>query len=287
MLRRSAAVAVLVTGLLAQTAVADDGGPTVGNDGTCEGSMVSVTLCAQDPGSPGGGGGNRPGPAGGIGTGSSSGPKCTYEKADPQPPPENLAWPGRNPGEGSIYRVVCDDLRTGVVWLPNGAAPPAAAVDPEVLAQRAVDAMKLKGPAVASPRTAGRYTVGVPVWMWVDQESPTRYGPVSESVTAGVVTVSATARVTSIRWSMGDGTTVTCHGPGTAYTSGRGMKESPDCGHIYARTSANRARERFTVSATSTWRIDWTVNGGAGGQLTETRSTQMQVPVRELQAVGR
>ena len=66
--------------------------------------------------------------------------------------------------------MVCDDLRTGVAWLPNGAAPPAAAVDPEVLAQRAVDAMKLKGPAVASPRPAGRYTVGVPVWMWVNQE---------------------------------------------------------------------------------------------------------------------
>lgn len=286
MLTRAAAVALVLTGLLTQTALADDGGPTVGNDVNCQGSMVSVTMCAQDPGSAGGGGGNRPSTAGGSGTGSSSAPKCTYEKADPQPPPENLAWPGRNPGEGSIYRIVCDDLRTGVAWLPNGAAPPTAAVAPEVLAQRVVDAMKLKGPAVASPRPAGRYTVGVPVWLWVNQ-GPDTYGPVTESVTAGAVTVSATARVTSIRWSMGDGTAVTCDGPGTAYRPGFGMKESPDCGHVYARTSAGRAKERFTVTATSTWSVDWTVNGGAGGQLTETRATQVEVPVREMQAVGR
>ena len=72
MLRPAAAVALLVTGLLTQPALADDDGPTVGNDGTCEGSMVSVTMCAQDPGSAGGGGGNRPSTAGGSGTGASS-----------------------------------------------------------------------------------------------------------------------------------------------------------------------------------------------------------------------
>ncbi|MFC9756225.1 hypothetical protein [Streptomyces sp. NPDC056921] len=85
--------------------------------------------------------------------------------------------------------------------------------------------MKLVGPKVASPRAAGKYVVGMPMWMWVTR-STSSYGPATAKATAGGVTV--TAKVAAIRWDMGDGTTITCTGPGTPYSADRGKSVSPD-----------------------------------------------------------
>lgn len=80
--------------------------------------------------------------------------------------------------------------------------------------------MAANGIGGPSSERAGKYVVGMPMWMWADP-SPTTFGPLSASATAGGVTVTATAKVTTVRWAMGDGTTVTCHGPGTPYTPER------------------------------------------------------------------
>ncbi|MFE9604503.1 ATP/GTP-binding protein [Streptomyces hokutonensis] len=206
---------------------------------------------------------------------------CTTRRMAPQPPPGSLYYQG----EGKIaYERTC----TGGGTTFFGAAPSAnaPAVDPAVLAQQAVDKMKLAGPDIASPRAAGKYTVGVPVWMWVNQ-SATTYGPNSASATAGGVTVTATAQVSQIVWHMGDGTTVTCAGPGTPYAGSAGMAESPTCGHMYSTTSASQASGKYKLTATSTWAINWQVagDGGQTGQLTEIRQTQTQVAIGELQVV--
>ncbi|MGW7362939.1 ATP/GTP-binding protein [Streptomyces sp. NPDC054841] len=160
------------------------------------------------------------------------------------------------------------------------------AVDPAVVAQQAVDKMRLSGPDIASPRPAGKYIVGVPVWIWVNQ-SPTTFGPNTASATADGVTVTATAKVTKIVWKMGDGSTVTCTGPGTPYKASFGKQESPSCGHTYLRTSASQNGGKYTLTATSTWTVDWQVSGGGeAGQLTEIRESQEQVAIGELQVVG-
>ncbi|GJF25027.1 hypothetical protein SHO565_55910 [Streptomyces sp. HO565] len=52
------------------------------------------------------------------------------------------------------------------------------------------------------------------MWLW-GRQGETTYGPASATASAGAATVTATATVTSIRWTMGDGSTVTCTGPGT------------------------------------------------------------------------
>ena len=56
--------------------------------------------------------------------------------------------------------------------------------------------------------------VNLPTWLWVDASSWHAY-----SVTASIGSVSATAVALpmSIRWSMGDGDSVTCFGPGTPF----------------------------------------------------------------------
>ncbi|MGW3661432.1 ATP/GTP-binding protein [Streptomyces sp. NPDC005151] len=182
--------------------------------------------------------------------------------------------------------MVCEGGRVGVVFVPTGAGPAAPTIDPELVARRAVDSMKLVGPAVASPRAGGRYVVGMPMWMWVDQ-SPTSYGPNTATATAGGVTVSATAKVASIRWVMGDGATVTCAGPGTKYDATRGKAASPDCGHLYEQASAGQTDGRYQGTSIATWTVDWTATGvGDSGQFTETRQTAWTAQVQEVQVLN-
>ncbi|MGX4694500.1 hypothetical protein [Streptomyces sp. JNUCC 63] len=127
-------------------------------------------------------------------------------------------------GKGTVCQAVCPATgRVGGTWIPHGAVPATPTIAPEPLARRAVDSMRLDGPNSASPRASGRYTVGVLMWLWVRQSPPT-YGPASVTASAGGVTVTATARVTEVRWGMDDGATVTCTG---LHHAGAGMTDSP------------------------------------------------------------
>ncbi|MFD0501856.1 ATP/GTP-binding protein [Streptomyces chiangmaiensis] len=265
----------------ASTAYADDD-PKV-DAGKCHVVEFCVSVGVGDD-TPSSGG-----QAGGSQGGSEDNPskvKCTYTKVDQKPPADHPVWKGKDPKKNDLYFRSCSDggqnNPDGFVVVPTG-QPPAPQVDPQELAQRAVDSMTLLGPAIASPRAAGRYTVGVPMWMWVNQ-SATTYGPNTATASAGGVTVTATAKVSKIVWSMGDGASVTCNGPGTSYTSSEGMAQSPTCGHVYSNTSAGAQNGKFPVTATSTWTINWQ-GGGQAGQLTEVRQTNVQVAVGEVQVV--
>lgn len=261
----------------AGTAYASDGGGDVGA-GSCHVIRFCVSAGTHDQH-------NGRGEPAGHAQGNDSDVKCRYIKVDPKPPANFPAWKGADPDTSDLYFYSCsnggDDNPDGFVAVPTGQAPQQA--NPQELAQRAVDSMTLLGPDIASPRTAGVYTVGVPVWMWVNQ-SATTYGPNTASAAAGGVSVTATAKVSKIVWQMGDGTSVTCSGPGTPYQASDGMAQSPTCGHLYSRTSAGAATGRFPVTATSTWTVDWQ-GGGAAGQLTEVRQTNVQVAIGEVQVV--
>ncbi|AVZ70926.1 ATP/GTP-binding protein [Streptomyces lunaelactis] len=291
-LRLMAAAAAFVVGSVAGAGTAwADGGPGRPDADAKPCDFESFCVGAGTPYQPGGSGQK---PAGGSGSGSKKPPVCTVNKMEPQPPAGSQYWQGHDPKDGALYIRSCrhymDSGASAVfgelVWGANGAPP--AAVDPAVLAQQAVDKMLLTGPEIQLAPGAGKTgLVGMPVWMWTEV-GPTTFGPNSASATAGGVTVTATAKVSKIVWVMGDGTSVTCTGPGTAYTASYGKRTSPTCGHVYARTSGSRPGSQYTVTATSTWVIDWQVTGsGGGGQLTQTRNSQTQVAIGELQAVGR
>ncbi|MEV7167536.1 ATP/GTP-binding protein [Streptomyces microflavus] len=280
------AAAVVLAGVLTPAAHADDGR----SGGICKGATMFVKVCAADGGSaPGTAGGDASATTAGTSGAGSSKPSCTYTRLDPQPPPDNMFWKGHDRTEkGAVYGVNCPNSQGArTVWLPDGQAPAAAPViDPEAVARRAAASMKLTGPAVASPRAAGKYVVGMPMWMWADP-SPTTFGPISASATAGGVTVTATAKVSQTVWAMGDGTTVTCHGPGTPYSPEHSKAMSPDCGHRYQRAASDKPDGRYRGTATATWSITWTAPAlGDEGEFTETRATAWTAWIGEVQVLN-
>lgn len=285
--RRLAITAGSLASLLFTGAAHAADGPKAG-----AGNCADVWFCviAEDPGKTGG-----TKPTGRTGSGQSgrhskgpvSGMPCTYKLADPQPPAGSMEWGGREPGDGAIYEKTCapgktDAAITQLVW---AADPPAAQVDPAVVAQQAVDKMLLRGPRIGiTPKPGGKGVVGMPVYMWTAKGAET-YGPNVASATAGSVTVTATAKVSRIVWTMGDGSTVTCTTAGTPYRAEYGKKPSPDCGHRYTQPSSTQESGKYHVTATSTWTIDW-AGGGETGQLTETRASAADITVAEVQVLN-
>jgi hypothetical protein len=211
---------------------------------------------------------------------------CYYALYKPQPPASEQVWDGHYP-DGAVYLVTCMDRIPGTTggwtWLPT--PPPGyggIAVAPAQLATRAVDQMRLAGPAIGitvPPDRTG--LVGVPVWLWTDV-SPTTWGPNSATASVPGLSVTATAQVSKIAWDMGDGNTVVCPNAGTPWFEG-GI-ESPTCEHIYEAPSAGQPNYAYTVTATATWDVTWT-GGGTSGSLTVTRSSTTTVCIGELQVL--
>jgi hypothetical protein len=95
----------------------------------------------------------------------------------------------------------------------------------------------------------------------------------SATATVPGVSVMAVATPTSVSWSMGDGSSVTCTGEGTPFRPGSDPKaSSPDCGHIYQSSSASQAGQAFPVTATVHWTVTW-AGAGQGGTFPDMTTT--------------
>ncbi|MFF6979412.1 ATP-binding protein [Streptomyces sp. NPDC008343] len=311
------ALAGIVYLLLPSQAWADGGDTDVGSCNSawvCAG--VEVPGGNGGGGSTGGGGGNTGGGGGGGGTGDgktcqsgaetvpgtagwpcnipgvgtwSQSEGCYVRKLDPQPPKSDPIWDGHT--TGAIYAFACmaqvnalptpaDGFARWSATDPLGQTGPTAAE----LAQQALSMMRLDGAKVGSAPPAGsKGLVGMPVWLWTAQ-TPNTWGPISTTASAGGLSVTATARVKSITWAMGDGSSVTCTKPGTPYKKSFGKQESPDCGHTYTKVPEGGS---FKITATSTWVIEWTANNGETGTLpNETRNAATAINIGELQVVN-
>ena len=147
--------------------------------------------------------------------------------------------------------------------LPGVADVPGALPAPGTLAQLAVRYLRLPGPVIrSSPAPGDLQLVYLPVWLWVN---PAVWRPVSRTAAVPGEQVTATATPVSVSWQMGDGATVTCHGPGAAYSSADDpAAASPDCGYTYTRSSAGQPGGAYHVTATITWDIRWVADGAAG-----------------------
>lgn len=269
--------------------------------GECPPGSNDCSVWDDDPGVPGdpGGGGNT----GGGGSGGAAakcqwngraipcyddvlgwfnnGNGCYYKLAEPQP----TAPPGKQ-----WYVQTCNggDLGAQTTVLLDG--PPAGfgtPPDPEELARRALASIELLPPraAVAPRKSKGAGLVGLPVWMWASP-GVGYFGPLTASASDRGLTVSITAKVDRIVWTMGDGKRVTCTGPGTAYKvdGPRAGLTSPDCGYHRGYLKAGTYR----VSATTHWTVHWASSGGGSGDIAQTRTSgTVPIEIDELQVVTR
>jgi hypothetical protein len=231
-------------------------------DGTCRSPAGEIIPCERD--------GARAGSDG-----------CYYKPADLSA--DTIAALGGQPaGQGGWYLRTCygpdGGGLGGPVWIAG--APPV--VSPEVLARQARARLQLPGVLVRL-NPPGDQLVNLPVWLTLDRSSWT-----VQSATASVpgVSVTATARPVAATWSMGDGGSVRCTGPGTAWRPGIDpAKPSPDCGYTYRRSSASAAEGMFTVTVTVAWEVTWAGAGESGTIPGLSTTGTVRVPVQESQAV--
>ena len=88
-----------------------------------------------------------------------------------------------------------------------------------VLAQLAVQYLRLPDPVIrSSPAPGALQLTELPTWLWV---APAAWHPQSKTAQVPGEAVTATATPVSAAWQMGDGRTVTCHGPGHPVRRGR------------------------------------------------------------------
>jgi hypothetical protein len=169
------------------------------------------------------------------------------------------------------------------VWVPAGAAPPG--VSPLVLAEQALGSAVFPQMAMGTNPPSGRLVVNFPVWLHLSRG----WAPVSASASAGGVSATVTAAPSQVTWSMGDGGSVTCGGPGVAYDPSRSYESQvpPSCGYTYRAPSTGSPGGVFMVTATVTWQVSWTAAGAAGGGALPavSRSESVPVTVGEVQVV--
>ena len=303
--RRCALVLILLAGLIgvglwSSPAMAGDptGGVQCDPGSTKPGCDVNAGTGGQNGGTPNtNGGGGRGGdgkcrnPSGkeipcerdGAWAGADG---CYYKPTDPSPSTIE-ALGGQPSGAGGWYQKTCygtDGAATtglgGPVWMAG--APPV--ISPEVLAREARSRLNLPG-VVIRLNPPGEQLVGLPVWLALDRSS---WKSQSATATAGAVSVTATALPVAASWAMGDGKTVQCAGPGTAWTRGTDPeKASPDCGHTYRRSSAGASGGAYTAAVTITWEVTWAGAGQSGTVPGLTTTGSVQVRVQESQAVVR
>jgi hypothetical protein len=264
-LRRAAWCAALIAGLLlasATPALAGGGGGWV----TCTSSQCTV----------------------GVGTGG--GPPG---QGDPGPVSTSLPLCNAGMGEGYLAVVgqviVCVPfdagplgglpLPVGVTGPPGAGAPPA----PAVLALAAVRHLGLTSPVIeASPPVAREQLVNVPTWLWLASS----WQPVTATAAVPGEKVTAVATPVSVSWQTGDGSQVTCDGPGTPWKAGDNpASSSPTCGHTYTEDSATAPGGMFTLAATITWRVTWAGAGKAGVINGLTTTAHVRVLVVQAQAI--
>lgn len=162
--------------------------------------------------------------------------------------------------------------------------PEGGLVDPAALAADALASIGIEAPVIrTSPSADGRLYVQIPTWLWLDQ---TWWQPYQATASAGRVTSTVNAQPVSTAWSMGDGGSVRCSGPGTAWRAGL-ADEATDCRHTYRHSSAAQPEDMFALEATVMLEVTWTSNTGAGGTLPAiSRTSSLDVEVGEIQAIG-
>ena len=205
---------------------------------------------------------------------------CYVQLSAVQPPQSAPVWDGHS--DGAVYDCAMPRSGTfgGLQYTFWSAVAPAGP-DPRVLAQTAIASMNLRPITIGIvpedlPGSVG--LVGMPVWLWASAPNQQSWGPITRSASAGGVSVTATAKVSRVRWQMGDGSVVVCTGPGTVYEDRFGKSDSPTCGYTYSKQGT------YTVRAESQWTVSWS-GMGQSGTIPVVLNQSTRITVGELQVI--
>ena len=140
-------------------------------------------------------------------------------------------------------------------------------------------------PPIPVPATAPPFDdviVKAQTWLWLEAYP---WMPIEDSDSQGGISVTVRATPTLATWAMGEGTSVTCAGPGTPWTPGADDADSY-CQYAYADSSAITQSGTFAGSVTVTWEFEWWEDGTYRGVFgTIEPSTTFAVDVDEIQAI--
>ncbi|MGW9351050.1 hypothetical protein [Nocardiopsis flavescens] len=269
----AAAAALVLATLSAAPAHADDGSflgsvecGTSGGNG-CQILLRWILENGGIPGTPGTGGSGGSG-----GTGGGAGGSDEYADVD---------WDAIDWDAMDWSQIDWDAMDWDAIFAEAGQNGEEG-TDPLTTINEAIAAFQLPEPQIAtSPGTDSLVLVNTPLWLWVD---PATWGAESTSAQLGNSSLTVTATPARTQWTMGDGSTVECEGPGTPFDAAAhdAASESPDCGYVYTSASDTGAEGVRTVTVRVLWDTTWDFSGGGGGTLDQLTSTsEVDLTVRE------
>jgi hypothetical protein len=212
--------------------------------------------------------------------------------------PTESAWAGHTAAEGHIVQDICPGVTPAQgppYFVPFDAAGPV--VDPVTLAREAFNKIPFPTPV---PHLGPDTVLAVNRWLYLSVDDP---GVLSATAAVPTLSVTATARLSSTRWSMGELTApdsgvrvpaFTCRGAGTkpaaAATVSVAEPHDPGCAYWYRlRSLPERTAGLGTwpVTVSTTWKVDWSATNGMAGTATRTQtSPPLNVSVGEWRTVA-
>ena len=217
---------------------------------------------------------------------------CRVQLADPQPPKTDPVWE-ENQG-GAIYkctlvpgsRVTTERqvFPSTLIWSDKVPEGPQAPVDPEQVARNLLARLGIAKPTIGTaPTSASMGVVGLPVWVWVEDPTTKKVGPLSDSDSERGVRVALSAKLTSITYDFGaKGTrdTIICTAPGVPFE--RQYADAPPpraCTYRYLKPG------NYRITAIANWEVTWS-GGARTGTIRTTMTDTAVVTIGENQVVN-
>jgi len=272
----------------------DDAGVGCGRSG-CGANAYSAGSSGNATSSTNGGSGTNAGAGGrtttesSFHTGSTSDPSanCGWKALPIVPVAGSPLWGGNDPSAGYVeYSNCLADPSAGALAgyryvanaRPGAPPPPSPPPTPEELAQQAYKQLPIPDPRMNFGPDGSQIAVNYWLYLWIDDP-----GPIKATATAGAVSVTATAKLSSVTWTMGEpispdalnsaAAPITCQGTGVDPGPTVDTTAEPaggTCAYLYkVRSTPERTGGSGTwpVTATANWTITWAATTGQAGAL--------------------